>query len=241
MYDLLKNELKIYHIIPSNGGFKIVLGDETVQAANIQDAIQYIESAIREIKEHIWEAWVDLRQLAIILAQNDGGNEGGLANILFLNSVKKSYLLSSNFTDLKSVSDAIYELLDIDAAEVHPDLISKFNKKYLEIRLLHRLIMNEIYRVQLLRQFSKITKQAQISGPWANLDLPIKERVWEWSEDEEYFDDRQRARRNQIRYNPEYNQEGFYFVWQDYNRDPYSFEDFKKDSPYKSRQQLAIP
>jgi hypothetical protein len=89
----------------------------------------------------------------------------------------------------------------------------------------------------------KIRKTAQISGPWANLDLPMKERVWEWDSDgeSEYFENRTKARREQTRYNPEYDKQGFFYVWQDFTRDPYSFEDFKKDSPYKSRHQIAIP
>ena len=86
-----------------------------------------------------------------------------------------------------------------------------------------------------------LTKEAQISGPWANLDLPMAERVWSWGEDEEYFDQRSKARKEQVRYNPEYDKQGYFFVWQDLNRDPYSFDDMKTDSPYKSRHMITLP
>jgi len=107
---------------------------------------------------------------------------------------------------------------------------------------MHRLIMSEIYRCLLIDRYLKITKQAQISGPWANLDVPMQERKWEWDDtEEEYFRDRQTSRREQIRYNPENaTSSGFFFVWVDKNRDPYKFEDMATDSPYKSRATMTI-
>jgi len=69
----------------------------------------------------------------------------------------------------------------------------------------------------------------------------MKERMWEWSEDEEYFESRTKARQEQTRYNPETTSSGFHFVWQDLSTHPYSFSDMEKDSPYKSRHLLTTP
>ena len=109
--------------------------------------------------------------------------------------------------------------------------------------------MREIYRTKLLKKYAQLHKVAQISGPWANLDLPMKERVWEFdSEEEEYFDTREKQRKEQVRYNPEYlgagssaTQQGFFYIWQDRNRDPYLFQNRESDSPYKSRLLMNIP
>jgi hypothetical protein len=71
----------------------------------------------------------------------------------------------------------------------------------------------------------------------------MEERKWEWDEGEdEYFNSRQKSRREQVRYNPEnQTKSGFYYVWQDLSTDPYRFSDMKEDSPYKSRHLLTVP
>lgn len=103
--------------------------------------------------------------------------------------------------------------------------------------------MREIYRLKLIDRLLNIQnptrqKEAQVSGPWANLDLPIEERMWEFEgEDEEYFETRKKIRREQTRYNPEY-VNGFYYKWDDITRDPFSYYD--KDSPYKTRSYMGI-
>ena len=177
------------------------------------------------------------------MLREDGQNSGSLDNLLFLSAVNKSFELSSIFTDLQLITKTIRQLLDTDIASSDDHLIRHFNDDYLRIQCLHRLIMIELYRKHLVNRYMTITKQAQISGPWANLDLPIEERVWEWDEaEDEYFANRQKSRREQIRYNPEnQTKSGFYYVWQDFSRDPYRFEDMKEDSPYKSRHLLTVP
>ncbi len=239
--DLLLQELRVLDIQPRHDGWIMDIGDEQVRSNSHENCKQHIQSAIKELKEHLWQSWLDLGNLAVVIAENGAGNNGGLDNLLFLNSVKKSYLFSRNFSELEEITEDIKALFHIDAAEVHEKLISRFNAKYLEVRLMHHLIMREIYRSKLISRYAKLHKMAQISGPWANLDLPMKERVWEWEEDEEYFSSRTQARRAQTRYNPEYDAQGYFYVWQDLTRDPYKFEDFKTDSPYKSRHQVAIP
>lgn len=239
--DLLLQELRILNVHPHYDHCEIDIGDERVVAKTIEDCRNHLRLAVKELKEHIWEAWKDLGHLAKVIQENGAGNNGGIDNLIFLNSVKTAYLLSRKFSDLDEITEDLQKLFHIDAAEVHDELIAKFNMKYLEVRLLHHLIMHERYRANVMARYAQIHKSAQISGPWANLDLPMKERVWEWDEDEEYFENRSKARREQTRYNPEYDKQGFFYVWQDLTRDPYTFEDFKRDAPYKSRHLITIP
>lgn len=241
--DLLRAELRAFDIFNSKNGYDIRVGDETMSAPTLQQCSTLIDSAILELKEHLFEAWQDLQQIAIKITREDGQNSGSLDNLLFLNAVKKSFELSTIFTDLKPVSDRIRQVFNVDIAAVDDRLIRHFNDAHLSIQCLHRLIMNELYRKRLVYRFMRMTKQAQISGPWANLDLPKEERVWEWDDgEEEYFTNRTQSRREQIRYNPEnVAKTGFYFIWQDLNLDPYRFEDMKTDSPYKSRHLLTVP
>jgi len=109
--------------------------------------------------------------------------------------------------------------------------------------------MTELYRLKVLdkyRSMEKIAsmKLAGIPGPWANLDLPMKERVWEWNSDEdEFFANREKSRKEQIRYNPEEaeNTNGMFYVWQDLTRSPYSYYNRTTESPYKSRLLISQP
>jgi len=238
---LLENELSALCILIEPDGYCLHLGDQDIKVNDLRETLPVIEEATKELKQSLLEKWHELAKLARSLVYTTGNNSGGLNNLIFVNSVKKSFLLSRVFLDLDPISRAIKDLFYVDPTSVSTDQMSKYNKIYLEIRLLHYLVMREMYRTRLIYKYLKVTKTAQISGPWSNLDLPMKERVWEWDEaEEEYFAQRTKARREQVRYNPEEDRQGFYFVWQDLSTDPYKFEDMKSDSPYKSRHLLTI-
>jgi len=241
--ELLKAELRAFDIINSSDGYQICIGDSVLSSPNLSECSKLIDSGISELKNQTLETWHDLQHIAQKMLREDGKNTGSLDNLLFLNAVKKTFELSSIFTDLKPITETIRQLLDTDIASSEGRLILYFNDNHLRIQCLHRLIMIELYRKHLIHHYMSITKQAQISGPWANLDLPMEERVWEWDEgEEEYFANRKKSRREQVRYNPEnQTKSGFYYVWQDLSRDPYRFEDMKEDSPYKSRHLLTVP
>ena len=239
--DLLLAELQVLGFSPlNNGGFKISVGDSSFDCFSTEECAQHIENGTEELRREAWETWNDLSSVAEVISHSSSHNSGSLNNLLFLNSVKKSFLLSRVFTGLNEITDRLRLIFDVDIASVHENLIHKFNTLYLRTRLVHYLIMSELYRLNVVHKWSRTTKQAQVSGPWANLDLPMKERVWSWDEDEEYFENREKARKEQVRYNPENNAQGFFYVWQDLTRDPYLFTDMKRDSPYKSRHYLTI-
>lgn len=231
-----------FRIVPAGGGYLIDIGDEILECKSLQLAKKQISQGIEEIREHLWDSWKDLAHLAEHISSEQGSNFGGMNNLILLNAAKKAFSLSLNFTDLDFAGEKLLGLLDTDIKNADNYLIKQFNLEYLKIRSMDRLIMSEIYRCRLIDQYLIVTKQAQISGPWANLDLPIEERKWEWDDqEEEYFTDRKKSRQEQTRYNPENaTSSGFFYVWVDHNRDPYKFEDMKEDSPYKSRHQLLI-
>lgn len=241
--DLLRAELRIFDIIKSSGGYDVEIGDEVITVSSLSDCYTALDQGILELKEHLYELWSDLADTSDKITQGNGKNTGSLDNLLFLNSVRKSLRLASMFSELDPMVNILRKLLDSDISNSDDRLIRHFNEDWIRIQCLHRLIMTELYRKKLVFHLMKLTKEAQISGPWANLDLPIKERIWEWDDgEEEYFSNRRRSRREQIRYNPEdATKSGFYFIWQDLTRDPYLFEDMKKDSPYKSRHLLTEP
>ncbi|MFQ5787894.1 MAG: hypothetical protein ACE5H1_07920 [Thermodesulfobacteriota bacterium] len=240
--ELLRIEMKAFDIVKDADGYSIKIGDTTTSVPTLQKCQEALNQGILEIKERLFYSWQDLNQIILRILNQSGRNRGNLDNLLFLNAIKKSYRLSSIFPEFNEITANLVKLLDTDIEQTDTHLINHFNTEYIDIHSLHHLMMNEMYRKKLISRFMRLTKQSQISGPWANLDLPMKERVWEYDEEEQsYFDNRMKSRRQQTRYNSEDTaQTGFYFVWNDLTRSPYSFDNFKKDSPYKSRFQLTI-
>ena len=248
--NLLLAELSSFDIERCAEGYKAKIGDEEVTISSLEECVAVVQEGTEELKEHLWEKWKELEYLSEVVAQNNAGNRESIDNILFLNNVKKSYLLSKRFDDLASTSEAIRRLFNIDINSVHNNVIVQFNRAALSVRLLHRLIMSELYRIKLIKKYQQLFKVAGVgkmggvSGPWANLDLPMKERVWEWdSGEEEYFSNREKSRKEQTRYNPEEaeNTNGFFFVWQDLTRSPYTWDKRDTESPYKSRLLIQTP
>lgn len=239
--NLLSFELHELGINTSSESIVARIGDEEVNCKSMQDCLDHIQTAIKELKEEVWHVWNNIVHISELILHNNTFNKSNLDNILFLNAVKQSFILSNKFSKLKPISESIKSLFYADVSKVHENLIYKFNKAYIRLKVIHQLILNETYRTKVISAYMKMSKTAQISGPWANADLPMAERVWSWDEDEEYFANRSRARREQTRYNPETGKSGFYYVWQELNDDPYSFDDIEDESPYPTRDTMRIP
>ena len=172
--ELLRNELQIFDVVRSGSGYEIEIGDECVSCKDLSEVTNVINSGLHELREHCWESWKSLAELSERLVEESGRNSGSVNNLLFLHAVKRSFLLSRIFSDLNFVTEILRKILNTDIAKVDDHLIGHFNSEYLTIQSLHRLIMSEKYRCKLIARYSSMTKQAQISGPWANLDLPIE-------------------------------------------------------------------
>jgi hypothetical protein len=88
---------------------------------------------------------------------------------------------------------------------------------------------------------------SSIAGPYAHLELPIQERVFELHEGDDWLTDREKAISALPRYNPEYEKagsmtsdEGFYFVWDEQNRSPVDWLNvLRGDTIYKTRNLLS--
>lgn len=238
---ILINELEHFDVFFHGSKIVAKIGDITETFLSPNDCFEAINNCLDEIKTDLQNQWKLLGDICEIICVNDSINSPNLSNLLFLAYIKKSFLLSKQFPELKNISDSIYKVFNCDIVAVSNEIIKKFNDTYLKISILHHLILRENYRKKVLKHYLNFEKIAQISGPWANLDLPMSERVWSAQEDEEYFEGRTKARQNQLRYNPSYNNLGFAYVWQDLSSHPYSFDKMDEDSPYKSNSQYRIP
>lgn len=239
--DLLLYELSSFNIQKEDNSYCIKIGDDIKKYSTAQRCIHAIEESIEELKENIFEEWKELQHCCDLISNNKSNNTYSIQNNIFLHYVQYAYNLSSKFKHLESVSSILKLVLDIDISYINNEIIKKFNDTFLKIYAIHILIMKELYRIKILKAYQLIRKESQISGPWVNLDLPMSERMWSYGEDEEYFDLRTRARKNQPRYNPEYSKQGFYYVDVDFNREPYDFNDRLVNSPYKGSTYFSIP
>ena len=245
--DLLWLELKAFNIIPNQSEYQIQIGDENLSLPTLQECYESISSAKKELLQHLKESWNNLLEIGTRILKKTGRNSGSINNLLFLNAVKKTYLFCNVFQELHDHKNVIEQLLDSDILSADDHLVNSFVHEYITIHSLHRLILNEVYRQKLIRRISILTKKAQISGPWANLDLPMQERKWSWDEGEdEYFKNRSDAKKSQVRYNPEEAggsvnpKTGFYYVWQELRNAPYLFDDREDESPYPGRNSLFV-
>ena len=86
-----------------------------------------------------------------------------------------------------------------------------------------------------------------ISGPWANLDLPMLERVFEWEDIADEVKGRQKDKQHQRRYRKgfeNYNNdgrvgEGFYF--RELRNEPFSWYNRSTEDPYPQRHLMSRP
>lgn len=255
----LVRELPLLGIKAEPESISLVLGDETLSLPTVADCLENIKKGINELKGRLWQSWMALKKTCEELLEQPGQNNGGLENTLFIYNIKKAYALAGNFTQLAPVQDAIRNLLYLDIAQANVTLIRKYNALFFRCRMLHRLTMREIYRTKLLNRWGKMNKKAdaklkemlrkiatETAGPSIGdgLDLEMSERMWPYdSAEEELLEDRQKAKRRQTRYNPEYydGEDGIYFKWVDRNRDPYLWEGDQSDSCYPSRSYMQIP
>ena len=241
---LLKCELNACGITQDDTKFyRIEIKNEDVLCADLEDCLNWSEKEINRLKKNLFENWQKIGDIARNITSYPEYNDScSLNNILFLNSVKKIYLLSTGFDELEEISSEIMKIFNVDISKIDESLVSQFNDVYLNIRILHDLLMKEIYRGMIIRQNAKFEKQASVAGSWANLDLVWEERIFPYddqSEHEEYMRSRTKAKQQQLRYNSEY-RNGIYYTWQELRRNPYRFGD-AKSSPYPQRMQLSIP
>lgn len=245
---VLEFELEAHRITANDdGSYFIKLSKEEKCCPTINDCINENRNDIKKLKKELLFEWMRIEKTCNDICNcRDNNQESWLSHILFLNNIKRVYLLSLNFDDLKEMSEAIEKVMNIDIVHINHDFIDEFNDIYIQIRLLHAQIMKEIYIDKLMCQYckSKGIKVAVVSGPFGmNTDLPMLERVWKWDEfEDEWFRQRTEARQKQARYNPEYlpNSGGVYYEWMELRRNPYRFGD-KSEDVYPTTGYQRIP
>lgn len=242
--DVLRAELVANKIVPSNNdGYCLTVGDDILSVKTLKECSEHVKNGTHELKKHLLELWNRLSEVVKEIIPMKGMNvSSSFENVYFLAYAKKSFFLSVGFSELKNISDLLHQMFDIDLKRIDAKLVKKFNFIALRVFLTHKLVMGELYREKLIRRAMSHIKLAQISGPWANVDIPLKERVWTWREEEENFRETQNEKRESSMYNPEYVEPfGFYYVEKSYDREPYRYEDMMEEDNYSHSSHGVIP
>lgn len=240
----LEQELSVFGIQKTpDGQFLVSFCHPPSLCPSIQQILSYAEAELSTLQKELSSRRAYLMLTVDSLLTGQSVNHGSLDNTLFLYFVKRAILTAMRFSDVE-LTTSLQRILYVDINSISLEQIQQFNKAFLSYKSGWRRIVRNRYRKMLLESYRQLYKlSSTMSGPANNLDLEESERFWLWAEDEEYFESRTKARRNQPRYHPEYNQDddGFHFKWYDQNRDPYKWEDREEESPYPSRSYMQIP
>jgi len=181
---------------------------------------------------------------------------------LFTNSLKELYELSKfliedskHFLSTIGQRDGVYSsisfLVNLDYKSFQKHIVDCIPDYKIAMDWLLRKDSKLVYLIKLLKfakqgsDFVCHYKTARgISGPWANLDLPLLERQFKWDDIEEEVRGRDRDIKRQRRYrmglenqSPHDFAEGF--MWRELRNEPYSWSNRGTDSPYPSRSILG--
>ncbi|NJL70399.1 MAG: hypothetical protein HC888_01715 [Candidatus Competibacteraceae bacterium] len=250
--ELLKSELA-YHGFRSLGDdqWDVLKGDGSISRVPTPSLLTLLTQEIAENKILYSELW--RKTMDLLTGYHAGEACDDIEAKLFVASVKDLARTLELFeeTDESSLARRVESVLNRDIASFSRKQIVALPEHKLAMQWVFRQINKLVYvrklilsihRKQDIRQHVKV---ASISGPWANLDLGMRERVWEWAEDDETFRAKDRSIRKQRRYTKgleNYNNDGRVgegHYWRELRNEPFSWYDRSTEDPYHSRSTLS--
>ncbi len=250
-WTILLKELAYYGIKPLNILTCQVIDKEgTIHTQNIKKTIKLLKKDIHEQKGVMHSLWNELSSIL----QEQGVEDPIISEVskkLFIHSLKDMTKFLDCFEELDNSTfvQSVQNALNRDIQSFTLQQISKVPDYKISIDWVHRTICKLNYIKTMLSLISmgkknvlknEIKTARGISGPWANLDLPMEERAFPFG-----FELQQRGRdkRRQRRYwkgFENYNGpnvgEGHY--WRELRNEPYSWADRKDEDPYPYRNLL---
>jgi len=264
-WDILVKELAIHGIKLIDSGTCSILYDKKFIKLPIRNILGSIKKRTIHNGKIFEELWVEL--LNLLESEQPVYEKPPLDDItirLFINTIKDllnfASFLTKNFDfeneELENkVTQTIRESLNKDYTQFSIDVILLVPDYKIGLDWVFRNISRLAYLRSMLnfirfgyKRISDIPiKTARgISGPWANLDLPILERRYPWSDIAEEMTGRERDKKHQRRYrqgfynyNDPYGRVGEGHYWREMRNEPFSWTSKNYDSPYPSRHTLS--
>lgn len=253
--EIAKKELALLGFVISNDQIHIVADDGSERVSDIRSTVAMLSSEIKENKNLLAELLIQIRECLAAHTVEEPVKDSDLIKI-FIASIQNIGKFIDMFEQLdgSSVKKAVREALRKDCLSFSNQQMNKICDLQISLHWVHRLICRLRYARKLLLFYTKgdegvtgkeLKLARSVSGPWANLDLPMRERAWDWSEEEPNLRDRREDIRRQRRYKKgleNYNNDGRVgegHYWREIANEPYSFWDRDHDSPYKTRTMLS--
>lgn len=201
-----------------------------------------LEAGIAEKKAMLKELWIEVIRACMSppAAINAGSDRTGR---MFIDAVKHLYTLSVK--KRLPVQRQFKRILARDINSFSESFMSRIIDIKIGIDWVTHLVYADHYRMRILRALSKVhpnEKEASVSGPWSNLDLPMGERVWSYGDEGENLEERDKEKQKQQRYqlpstyNDPYDfEEGFYY--REMRNEPFAWGD-EENNPYPHRNSL---
>ena len=262
VWDILKKELLFYGIELVNNKTCVISVDKKSVKASIDGVISNLHKRLYsngELFESTWQEVLELFEFSTSTKTREAYDKKMVK--LFLFSIKDTFnfaeFICENFgfkdINLKNkIVPYLRDNMDRDFYSFTKQTVLFLPEYKITLDYIFRKMSILAYLIRLLRFAKKGEKKisnllvksaAGISGPWANLDLPMAEREYEYQDIDEEMRDRTKAKQHQARYRKameHYNTpevgEGHY--WRELNQEPFSWYNRNTDSPYKSRNTL---
>jgi len=221
--------------------------DQKISLKQLDDSLSFLISKNKKTQLTLWI------ELSEVIKKRETGDSDKDMSKMFIPALKGLYLLSCNFDSLREngICDVLKAATLSDVNDFSRLVMNRVIEFRLSIDWLHHLIRSDMYLRFLLKAYNKsrlneYVVAGGVSGPWANLDLPMQERVFKWDEIEEETAGRGRDKRNQRRYTMGLENYGTGdhspnegFVWRELRNEPYEFDD-ASNNPYPHRNTLWI-
>jgi len=251
-WDILNKELKYFGIkLIGNNKCQFYNKEEALRTFPVKKTIQNIEFNISNNIKLFSETWDNICNVLTNKENNHQCYDQNLKK-LFKFSLKELQKLLLAFEDMdnSNISKTIDNALNQDINSFSHQQIDTLSNYKISIDWIHRLIHLHKYLVSLLKlsccgkdviSKKEIKLARGVSGPWANLDLPMLERVYSFeSEDLRGLKGRSRDKKYQRRYQKgldNYNSEGVGegHYWRELRNEPFLWSNRKTDSPYPGR------
>jgi hypothetical protein len=170
----------------------------------------------------------------------------GIDNI-FINAIqglKRMLYLYPGLSNFEIIEQAINQCLCKDINQISYNAMCKIIEYKIGLEWVGHIISKNLYIRYLLIEYFRNLKTKHIvakgvHGPFANLDIPMEERIFEWSSISDEIKGREKQKQNQKRYrnglegyNDPYVNEGF--VWRELKNEPFLWGK-EGENPYPHR------
>lgn len=246
-WSLLKKELAVYGIRLVNQKICYVYFKDKFVPVLIKRQARILRNRIKQNRELLDTCWKELCEKLQQRTEAPQAIDQKIISV-FTNNLKNLVTYSETLFINPNLKDEIRKSLDVDFVQYPKKAMLEVIDYKLTIDWICRTISVLSYVSDMLlvaamgeEKVSAIKMKVArgVSGPWANLDLPMGERAFPWRDIEEEIEGRQSDIKKQRRYRQgleNYNNDGRVgegYYWREMRNEPYSWDNRKTDSPYK--------